>query len=63
MISARTEGPKLGQVLYGCDSGFPLCGSIGSEFPQCGSREEVAFKIEGIVDGGMHTEEALSRSS
>jgi hypothetical protein len=37
---------KTGQVSCGCDSTFPLRGSIGSEFPQSGSGDEVALKVE-----------------
>jgi hypothetical protein len=36
-----------------------LRGSVGSEFSQRGSGDEMALKIEGIVDSGMHTQEAL----
>ena len=50
---------KTGQASCGCDSAFPLRGSIGSEFSQRGSGDEMALKIEGTVDGGMHTQEAL----
>ena len=50
---------KTGQASCGCDSALPLRGSIGSEFSQRGSGDEMALKIEGIVDGGMHTQEAL----
>src|SRR6516225_4192607 len=50
---------KTGQASCGCDSAFPLRGSIASEFSQRGSGNEMALKIEGIVDGGMHTQEAL----
>ena len=53
---------KTGQASCGCDSAFPLRGSIGSEFSQRGSGDEMALKIEGIVDGGMHTQEALRRA-
>jgi hypothetical protein len=41
----------------------PLCGSFGSEDPQCGSGDEVALKVEGVVNGGVHAEEALGGSS
>jgi hypothetical protein len=37
-----------------------LRGDIGSEFPQGGSGDEMTLKIESIVDGGMHAEEALA---
>jgi hypothetical protein len=39
-----------------------LLSGIGSKFPQGGSGGEV-MEIEGIVDGGMHAEEALGGSS
>jgi hypothetical protein len=61
-ISARTES-QTGQASCRCDGTLPLCGSFGSEDPQCGSGDEVALQIEGIVDGGVHAEEALGRSS
>jgi hypothetical protein len=35
---------------------------FGAEDPQYGSGDEVALKIEGIVDGGIHAEEALGGS-
>jgi hypothetical protein len=50
---------KAGRASRGCDGTCPLRSSIGSEFPQCGSGDKVALKIGGIVDGGMHAEEAL----
>jgi hypothetical protein len=40
-----------------------LRGSIGSEFSQRGSADEMALKIEGIVDGGMHAQEALREAT
>jgi hypothetical protein len=42
---------------------LPLCGSFGSEDPQSGSGDEVALKVEVVVDGGVHAEEALGGSS
>ena len=51
------------QASCRCDSTLPLCGSFGSEDPQCGSGDEVALKVEVVVDGGVHTEEALGGSS
>ena len=46
-----------------CDGILPLCGSFGSEDPQCRSGDEVALKVETVVNGGVHAEEALGRSS
>jgi hypothetical protein len=31
------------------DGILPLCASFGSEDPQCGSGDEVALKVEGVV--------------
>ena len=42
-----------------CDSTLRMCGSSGSEYSRCGSGDEVALKVEGLVDGGMYVEEAL----
>jgi hypothetical protein len=33
--------------------------NFGSENPQCGSGDEVALKVEGVVNRTMHAEEAL----
>jgi hypothetical protein len=42
---------------------LPLCGSFGPEDPQCRPGDEVALKVESVVNGGVHAEEALGRSS
>jgi hypothetical protein len=39
-----------------------VSGRFGAEYPQSGSGNQVALKVEGIVDG-MHAEEALGGSS
>ena len=36
---------------------------FGAEYPQCGAGDQVALKVEGIMDGGMHAEKALGGSS
>ena len=59
----RALRAKTRQASCRCDRTLPLYGSFGSEFSQCGSGDEVALKVEGIVDGGMHAEEALGGSS
>jgi len=48
----------------------PCCPCLGGdgtrtdqEDPQRRSRDEIALNVEGVVDGGMHAAEALSRSS
>jgi hypothetical protein len=44
------------------DGILPLRRRFGSEDPQRGPGDEVALKIEGVVDGGMDAEEVLRRS-
>jgi hypothetical protein len=46
-----------------CDGFLPLCSSFGSEDPQCGSGDEVALKVEGVVNRAVHADELLSGSS
>src|SRR5438309_5845738 len=36
-----------------CDGLLPLCSSFGSEDPQCGSGDEVALKVEGVLNSGV----------
>src|ERR1700740_253180 len=40
----------------------PFARRLGSEDPQRRSRDEMALKVEGVVDRGMHAEEALGRA-
>jgi hypothetical protein len=42
---------------------LPLVRRLGSEDPQRRPRHEMALKVEIIVDGSMHAEEALGESS
>ncbi len=41
------------------DGILPLRRRFGSEGPQRGPRDEVALKVEGVVDDSMHAEETL----
>ncbi len=61
-LSTSREGARSNQVSC-CDGILPLRRRFGSEGPQRGSGDEVALKIECVVDGGMDAEEALGRSS
>jgi hypothetical protein len=45
------------------DGILPLGSRFGSEDPQCRSGDEVALKVEGVVNRGVHAEEALGGSS
>jgi hypothetical protein len=46
-----------------CDGISPLCGRFGPEDPQCGSGDEVALEVEGVVNRTVHVEKAQRRSS
>src|SRR5580704_12917120 len=56
-------GAKARRASCRCDGILPLCGSFGSEDPQCGSGDEVALKVEGVVNRTVHAEKALGGSS
>src|SRR5438067_13763161 len=58
--------PKWGeskQISYRCDSTLPPRRRFGSEGPQRRPGDEVALKIECVVDGSVHVEEALGRAA
>jgi hypothetical protein len=61
-LSTIREGARSNQVSC-CDGILPLRRSFGSEAPHRGPGDEVALKIECVVDGGMDAEEALGGSS
>src|SRR5262249_1590965 len=46
-----------------CDGILPLRSRFGSEDPQGGSGDEVALKVEGVVNRAVHAEETLGGSS
>ena len=54
---------KARHESFRCDRILPHCSRFGSEDPQGGSGDEVALKVEGVVDRTVHAEEALDRSS
>ncbi len=54
---------KTRRALCRCDDILPLCGRFGPEDPQCGSEDEVALKVEGVVNRTVHVEKALGGSS
>jgi hypothetical protein len=61
--SAGLKGARTDQISRHCSVVFPLVRRFGSEDPERRSRDEMALKVEVIVDGGMHAEEALGGSS
>jgi hypothetical protein len=57
----RAESGRGQSDLCSGDSRLPFCRRFGSESPQRRSGNEVALKIERVVDSGMDAEEALRR--
>ena len=57
------RGGRTDRLSCCCYGTLPLRRRFGSEGPQRGPGEEVALKIECVVDGGMDAEEALGRAS
>jgi hypothetical protein len=53
LYRARIESPYW-PALCRCDGILPMCGRFGSEDPQCGSGDEVALKVEGVVNRTVH---------
>src|SRR5580704_8453851 len=60
---SRSEKPEAGCAITLRPPHSAICSRFSSEDPQRRSRDEMALKVEGVVDGSMHAEEALSRSS
>jgi hypothetical protein len=52
-----------GHTSCRCDGVLPLRTSFGADDPQGGSGNEVALKVEGVVNRRVHAEEALGSSS
>ena len=66
LVTATIDGPVGGKGKSGLcrrDDSLPLRRRFGAEGPQRGPRDEMALKVEGVVDGSMHAEETLDRSS
>ena len=57
------EGRGLSLTSCCCDSIVPLRRRLGSKDPQGRSGDEVALKVECVMDGGVHIEKALGRAS
>jgi hypothetical protein len=59
---AGRSGARTNQISYCCNGILPLRRRFGSEGPQRGPGDEVALKVECVVDGGMHAQKALGRT-
>src|SRR6516164_9623022 len=61
--SAGLKGARTDQVSRHCNGVFPLARRFGSENPERRSRDEMALKVESVVDRSMDAKEALGGSS
>ena len=52
---------EQGRALRSCSHGrhLPCQIGFGSEETKCGSADQVALRIEGVVDGGVGREKSL----
>ena len=58
-----TKGGVRADQISRCYKGvYPLHCRLGSEDPQCRSRDKMAKGVEGVVDGSVHAQKALSGS-
>jgi len=55
--SARDRRSRCGNRIS------PLIRRLGSEDPERRTRDEMGLKVEGVVNGSMHAEEALGGAS
>jgi hypothetical protein len=63
VTSVGLEGEKSeSDLTLLCDGGLPLRCRLGSEDPQRRSGDEMALKVEIIVNGGLHAQKVLGRS-
>jgi hypothetical protein len=51
---------QWGSESYRGGRALPLRSRLGSEDPESRPRDEVALKVEGVMDGSMHAQETLS---
>ena len=56
-------GAEAGHASCRGDGVLPLSGCFGLENPQGGSGDEVALKVESVVNRAVHAEKALGGSS
>src|SRR5712671_7698002 len=61
--SRAESGTRTDRVSCCCDGILPPRRRFGSQGPQRRSGDEVGLKIECVVDGSVHVEEALGRAS
>ena len=54
-----SRGGMADRVSCRCDSVGPLRSCLGSEDPQGRSGDQVALKVESVVDRGVHVQETL----
>ena len=63
LTCCEQKSPRPDERSRGRDRIPPLVCRLGSEDPERRARDEMALKIEGVVDGGVHTEKPLGETS
>jgi hypothetical protein len=64
-VTATLDEPRVGEGKSGsccCDGILPLRRHFGPKGPQRRSGDEVALKVERVMDGSVHIEKALGRA-
>jgi hypothetical protein len=60
---AGRNAARANQISWCCDGTLPPRRRFGSKGPQRRSGDEVALKVERVMDGSVHIEKALGRAS
>jgi len=63
LTCGEQTSPRPGARSPCRDRVAPLVGRLGSEDPERRARDEMALKVEGVMDGGVHAKKPLGRSS
>src|SRR5207244_10796497 len=60
---AGRSAARANQISHCCDGTLPPRRRFGSKGPQRWSGDEMALKVERVMDGSMHIEKTLGRGS
>ena len=63
LTCGEQKSPRPDERSRGRDRIPPLVCRLGSEDPERRARDDMALKVEGVVDGGVHAEKPLGGAS